>query len=122
MGDGVNYWTGLTYTNTGPVGQSGATGARGEGVSKVTTATFDFGNEDYYVETIVSDPTITSAATIMVQVTGEDYIVQDVMTGLDVINPGVGYTLWAKAPEGAIVHNDSKCFNYSIMNQYNFNI
>ena len=101
FGDGATHWNSLSYANIGNTGPQGPTGPTGTGLSRTTTAVLNFGVEDTYTETIISDAAILSSSAIQVIVTGSDFIIQKVSAGVLSISQGVNYTIWGIAPEGA---------------------
>jgi hypothetical protein len=101
FGNGASHWSVLPYANIGNTGPVGPVGPTGTGLTRTTTATITFGNEDTYVEIVINDAAILSSSKVIVQPTGEEFILQDVTCGLVSIVNGVSYTIYANAPLGA---------------------
>ena len=101
FGDGTNNWSTLSYANIGNTGSQGPTGPTGTGLSRITQTTLNFGVEDTYIETIISDTNIQATSAIQVIITDSDFILQDVHAGVLSVTAGVGYTIWGQAPNGA---------------------
>jgi hypothetical protein len=95
----------------GEQGLKGDTGAKGDkgdkgdsAVSRITQTTIDFltiQGENQYIEKTITDALIEATSKIVVQVNDLVYAAQNVTCGIVSINTGVGYTIYAIAPDGA---------------------
>jgi hypothetical protein len=104
IGDGLLHWNDLPYSGIGPQGPPGAKGDTGTGLSRQLATNIDFGTiqgENQYAELIVADALILSTSVIIIQITEPVFILQNVQCAVLSITQGVGYTLYAMAPDGA---------------------
>lgn len=87
----------VPYAATGMFAGSGGGGS----TPRVSTVVLAFGNNNREAKTVVADAAVSATTMIIPAVTTEDYIIQDVVVYVTDIQPGVGYTLVARAPLGA---------------------
>lgn len=89
---------------TGAKGDKGDKGDTGEVNIRTLSTTIDFGmvqGENLYVEKTITDALILSTSKIIIQITDHVYLAQACQCGVLSITEGVGYSIFANAPEGA---------------------
>lgn len=101
IGDGVTRWNALSYKIFNIKGDKGDPGT---GLSRQLSTTIDFttiAGELQYVEKTIIDAAILSTSVIIIQITDSDFVAQNVQCGVVSITQGVGYIIYANAPDGA---------------------
>ena len=68
---------------------------------RTTTGVIAFGNEGNYIESLISDSSALSTDTVILTMTDEDAIIQQVKCTLSSISAGVGYYVRTFAPDNA---------------------